>query len=145
MSVMSENTEFHIAELEASTESLWIIKEETEFACIFENFFHPFVGELIEQLNRKSLSGMLDPAFHKSLVDNQKLSNPLPTSNTFFTFYKGFYEKTSGEEAKSVNVKGFPKEIDLRDGAPYANYNWELLFHIPLTIAVHLSKNQRFA
>ena len=38
-----------------------------------------------------------------------------------------------------------PKEIDLVDGGPYANYNWELLFHVPLTIAVHLSKNQRFA
>ena len=39
----------------------------------------------------------------------------------------------------------FPKEIDVADGGPYANYNWELFFHVPLTIAVHLSKNQRFA
>ena len=39
----------------------------------------------------------------------------------------------------------FPKEIDVSDGGPYANYNWELFFHVPLTIAVHLSKNQRFA
>ena len=39
----------------------------------------------------------------------------------------------------------FDKDFDLAAGRPYANYNWELLFHIPLTIAVHLSKNQRFA
>ena len=44
-----------------------------------------------------------------------------------------------------MKVNRFPKEIDLREGGPYANYNWELLFHVPLTIAVHLSKNQRFA
>ena len=36
-------------------------------------------------------------------------------------------------------------EIDVDEHGPYANYNWELFFHIPLTIAVHLSKNQRFA
>src|SRR5262249_6635076 len=39
----------------------------------------------------------------------------------------------------------FRKEIDFREGGPYANYNWELFYHIPLTIAAHLSKNQRFA
>ena len=44
-----------------------------------------------------------------------------------------------------VKLNHFPKEIDVREGGPYANYNWELLFHVPLTIAVHLSKNQRFA
>jgi hypothetical protein len=44
-----------------------------------------------------------------------------------------------------VQVEYFPKEVDVTEGGPYANYNWELLFHIPLTVAVHLSKNQRFA
>ena len=39
----------------------------------------------------------------------------------------------------------FPKEIDVSDHGPYANYNWELFFHVPLTVAVHLSKTQRFA
>ena len=31
----------------------------------FENFFHPFVGELIEQLNTKSLAGLLDADVHE--------------------------------------------------------------------------------
>ena len=35
--------------------------------------------------------------------------------------------------------------IDVSIGGPYANYNWELLYHIPVMIAVHLSNNQRFA
>ena len=42
-------------------------------------------------------------------------------------------------------VESFPKEVDLAEHGPYANYNWELLFHIPLTIAVNLTKSQRFA
>ena len=46
----------------------WIGKKDTEFTYTFENFFHPFVGELIEQLNRKSLAGLLDPNFHQSLT-----------------------------------------------------------------------------
>ena len=27
----------------------------------------------------------------------------------------------------------------------YSVYNWELFFHVPITIAIHFSKNQRFA
>ena len=38
-----------------------------------------------------------------------------------------------------------PLVIDLAPGGPYANYNWELLYHIPVMVAVHLSNNQRFA
>src|SRR5207245_11129399 len=56
-------------------------------------------------------------------------------------FFKAFYNPT---EDNLVQVIYFPKEIDVSEG-PYANYNWELFFHIPLTIAVHLSKTQRFA
>lgn len=102
-------------------------KQESEVTYSFENFFHPFVGELIEELNKESLPGMLDPAFHAGLKSD---------------FFATFYALQTGP---LVKVEYFPKEIDVTDGGPYANYNWELFFHIPLTIAVHLSKNQRFA
>lgn len=105
----------------------WVYKQDIEFSYKFENFFHPFIGELIEQLNRKSLEGFFDPKFHQSLATE---------------FFEKFYA-TPVDKLRKVNH--FPKEIDLNIGGPYANYNWELLFHVPLTIAVHLSKNQRFA
>jgi hypothetical protein len=105
----------------------WVSKQDVEFTYTFENFFHPFVGELIEQLNKESLSGLLDPNYHQSLRTK---------------FFEVFYDALISDVVK---VNRFRKEIDLRDGGPYANYNWELLFHAPLTIAVHLSKNQRFA
>ncbi len=107
--------------------SYWTYKQESEFTYTFENFFHPFVGELIEELNKGSLPGMLDPAFHADLK-----------ADFFTTFY-------TLHTSNLVKIKHFPKEIDVTEGGPYANYNWELFFHIPLTIAVHLSKNQRFA
>ena len=37
------------------------------------------------------------------------------------------------------------KDLDFSAGGAYAVYNWELFFHVPFAIAVHLSKNQRFA
>jgi Tc toxin complex TcA C-terminal TcB-binding domain len=97
------------------------------FTFEFQNFFHPFVGELIEKLNRDSLAGLLDASFHEKLATE---------------FFNKFYAPSN---ADWVTVTSFPKEIDLSEHGPYANYNWELLFHVPLTIAVHLSKNQRFA
>ncbi|MFE6155818.1 hypothetical protein [Streptomyces sp. NPDC057889] len=105
----------------------WVTKQDVEFTYSFENFFHPFVGELIDQLNRKSLAGLLDPNFHQSLK-----------TDSFDTFYT---ELTSD----LVKIEHLPEEMDLNEGGPYSGYNWELLFHVPLTIAVHLSKNQRFA
>jgi hypothetical protein len=106
---------------------IWTSREDTEFTYTFENFFHPYIGELIEQLNTRSLAGLFDPDFHDRL-----------TADFFTTDYGTL-------QTQVVKYADFPKkEIDVYSG-PYANYNWELLFHVPLTIAVHLSKNQRFA
>jgi hypothetical protein len=97
------------------------------FVYTFENFFHPYVGPLIERLNQASLAGLLDPVYQETLTD---------------TFFGKFYTPAvaSGDQLVS-----FPKEIDVSNNGPYANYNWELLFHVPLAIAVQLSSNQRFA
>ncbi|HEX6509712.1 MAG TPA: toxin, partial [Chloroflexota bacterium] len=105
----------------------------TQFTYTFENFFHPYVGELIGQLNTGSLAGLLDPNYQQSL------------SQDFFTNYYPLLLQKAGQKSQDIQVNYFPKEIDVHNDGPYANYNWELLFHIPLTVAVHLSKNQRFA
>ncbi len=104
-----------------------LISYEKHWDYTFENFFHPFVSELIERLNIQGVPGMLSPEFHKSLRKS---------------FFNSLY---SPQETDKIDIHSFPKEIDTRMGGPYANYNWELMFHVPLTIAVHLSKTQRFA
>jgi hypothetical protein len=100
---------------------------ENRFSYDFQNFFHPFVGQLIQRLNRRSLPGLMDPVWQESLAE---------------PFFEGIYHPQS---ADFTHVDFHDKEIDVSDGGPYSNYNWELFFHIPLTIAVHLSKTQRFA
>src|SRR5205823_14809921 len=49
------------------------------------------------------------------------------------------YQPTS-----SVGTPYPAEDVDFTYGDPYALYNWELFFHMPLTIAVRLGKNQRF-
>ena len=103
-------------------------EQKTKFTYTFNNHFHPFVGELIAQLNRKSIAGLLDADFHDSLKKD---------------FFENFYRPNEDDE--TVDIRCFPEEIDISEDGAYAIYNWELFFHVPLTIAVHLSKNQQFA
>jgi hypothetical protein len=109
------------------TRAPYLLRWDTRFTYTFENFFHPFVGELISKLNRESLPDMLDAKWQDTLKQD---------------FFKALYNPT---EDNLTEVEYFPKEIDVSEHGPYANYNWELFFHIPLTIATHLSKSQRFA
>jgi len=104
----------------------WVVKRKSSRDVKYKFFthYHPYTDELIETLNRSGLPALLDAKYQGDLV--QHLTN--------------WY--TPG----SFTVAPFPKEeIDVSDDGPYAVYNWEMFFHAPLTIAVHLSKNQRFA
>jgi len=98
-----------------------------KFTYEFENFFHPFAGRLIKKLNETSVAGMLDPGFLEEL-HKAYTSADYTVLNTL---------------ASTVTLED--RTIDVSIGGPYANYNWELLYHIPVMIAVHLSSNQRFA
>src|SRR3984893_4616946 len=121
-------TSFHDqAIMKPNLEIRWFGHWDTKFTYTFENFFHPFVGELIAKVNRDSLPGVMDAKWQDGLQQ---------------AFFEDLYKPTKNN---LVEVKSFPKEIDVSEQGPYANYNWELFFHIPLTVAVHLSKNQRCA
>jgi hypothetical protein len=103
------------------------------FSYDFENFFHPFVAQLIKQLNLTSVAGMLSPDFLVSLAQSYAPATPSGPP------------LVSDPYTALGNVTIDPGDIDVTFGGPYANYNWELLYHIPVMIAVHLSNNQRFA
>jgi hypothetical protein len=134
---------FHVrADALADVMAVTLFKQDTHFTYNFENFFHPFVGELIEKLNHEGLEGMLDPAYHEELHDHfgaffDQIYETLANSQAFRNDFPG------NERLVQLNVP--TKEIALEYSQPYTGYNWELLFHIPLAVAVHLSKNQRFA
>jgi hypothetical protein len=86
--------------------------------------YHPWTEELIRKLNTDGLPALLDAKWQSTLVT---------------TLTPGFYSPGP------AFAGAFPMDvIDVSDDGPYAIYNWELFFHAPVLIAVHLSKNQRF-
>ncbi|CAA6808377.1 MAG: Toxin, partial [uncultured Sulfurovum sp.] len=90
----------------------------------FYNHYHPYAEEMIEALQNSSIEGLLD-------IEIQRKQD-----ETFETRYtpKG-----------NVNYAEAEPNIDLSISGAYSMYNWEIFFHIPLSIAIQLSKNQRFA
>src|SRR5215217_2892585 len=78
---------------------------DTQLTYTFQNFFHPFVGELIAKLNRDSLPGMLDARWQDGLKQD---------------FFDVLYNPT---QSRLVQVESFPKEIDVSEHGSYANYN----------------------
>jgi hypothetical protein len=94
----------------------------------FENFFHPFVGHLVKQLNTKSLAGVFDAGDHAALASDPANKN----------FFEKIYQVLDDEL-----VEHFGKEIELK-GGPYSIYNWEWGLYFPWAVALQLSKNQRY-
>jgi len=127
MAIPTLGRAFHDLEKVKAVKSCKLGEWKAKFTYTFYNHFHPFVGELVEQLNKKSIAGLLDAGFHESLKQD---------------FFNAVYDPN--EKDKTVEVRYFPREIEISEDGAYSVYNWELLFHVPLTIAVHLSKNQRF-
>jgi len=60
-------------------------------------------------------------------------------------FYEGIFDASHyGPDANHVQQPYPVKDLDFTYDGAYAIYNWELFFHAPLLIAVHLSQNQKF-
>ena len=127
---------FHEGSLVMRDGAFFLEHTDVKFSYTFENFFHPFLSELIQKLNQKSLPGLMDASWQTTL------ETPKPDEDPARGFFQRSYHPLNGD---LVQVESFPKKIDTSTDGAYAIYNWELCFHIPLTIAVHLSKNQRFA
>ena len=101
---------------------------DTQFTYHFSNFFHPYVGELISKLNRSpTLAGVMDPQWQATLDQ---------------AFFDAQYHP---KNTRLVQVNSEHKDIDEDEHGAYSIYNWELFYHIPVTVAVHLSKTRRYA
>lgn len=86
--------------------------------------YHPYSDTLIQRMATQGLHGLLNLQLDASLVR--------PLDPTIYQF-------------GSNVLQPYPQhQIDVSDDGPYSVYNWELFFHAPLLVAVHLSVNQRF-
>lgn len=91
----------------------------------FSSHFHPFVQELMRRLVTGSVQGLQD-------ADTEEP----PLRRELFT--TADYLPTRLVGTKPV------AELEFSSGGAYSIYNWELFFHVPMAIAVHLSRNGRY-
>ncbi|PZN78313.1 MAG: insecticidal toxin protein [Candidatus Methylumidiphilus alinenensis] len=59
-------------------------------------------------------------------------------------FYEGIFDNTHYNPSLWVQQPYPVKNLDFSSSGAYSIYNWELFFHFPLLVAVHLSQNQKF-
>lgn len=100
---------------------------------------------------------LLGGATSAVLTDDGSLLN-LP-NNTAIIIRSGFpqpffYEEIFGPTASFPSVAYNPSEwvqhpypvknLDFTSDGAYSIYNWELFFHFPLLVAIHLSQNQKY-
>jgi Tc toxin complex TcA C-terminal TcB-binding domain/Neuraminidase-like domain/Salmonella virulence plasmid 28.1kDa A protein len=104
----------------------------------FTTYFHPYVCDFIKNLNRQGIPGLLTLA-NQEQSDSRLFQPPGGVEIFQLPEFVQQYQPTS-----SVGTPYPAEDVDFTYGGPYALYNWELFFHIPLTIAIRLSKNQRF-
>src|SRR5262249_42795667 len=98
--------------------------------------------ELVKRLAEKSVAGLqaADTDFSQGKVtDGEGRERP-----------RAFYDDkilTPGTYAPTaaVDMQHPPlKELEFDPGGAYSVYNWELFYHVPLAVAIQLSKNQRY-
>jgi hypothetical protein len=100
---------------------------------LFEPFYHPYVCDVVKQLQRNGLDGVLDPA---PSGESAPLRRQTKSDTTFFA---------DSYHPQEPVAHPYPVEdYDFKLTGAYSGYNWEFFFHIPITIALRLAADQRY-
>lgn len=128
--------------VETKETKYFIIRERTlEYRFFLHQ--HPYVQPLMQRLLRKGTPGL-------QAADTEYVKKPdgsfetLPDGTFKPVLYADFF-KNAYQPSPLVQTPYPVKDLDFTSSGAYAVYNWELFFHVPFTIAVHLSKNGRYA
>lgn len=133
--------------LNQTLKRLWHTVRERELSYTFATHFHPYVSELVTRLIRQSIPGLqaADTEYERN-VDGSPVK--LPDGKPRPKLYEELFTATRYQPTALVpkdDDHAYPvKDLDFSSNGAYAVYNWELFYHVPLTVAIHLSKNQRF-
>lgn len=125
-----------------------ITTQERSLSYQFFPHFHPYVAELVKRLVEGDLAGLQD-------ADTDYQKNPdgsfvmLPDGvHPRPTLYEELFTTEQYNPSSLVpNTASSPwpvKDLDFTSSGAYSVYNWELFYHIPLEVAMHLSQNQRY-
>ena len=105
---------------------------------------HRYVGALVQALidgSVRGLQGEDDRYEHTAdgswvmLPDN---GGPKPVH------YEQIFSPSLYGPTTAVTKPWPVNDIDFTPEGAYSGYNWELFYHVPVTVAVHLSRNQRY-
>ena len=118
------------------------IRERT-LSYAFRTHFHPYVGQLVHRLVTDSIDGLQG-------ADTEDVTRP---DGTVVTLPDGspkpvlYQELMTGQRYGPTQLVSQPypvADLDFSTSGGYVVYNWELFFHLPLTVAIHLSGNGRY-
>jgi len=125
--------------------------QERTLSYQFYPHFHPYVADLVKQLIEKSVRGLQAEdteylqnsdgslqTFPASYPNESKRGKPIPK------LYAELFSIAQYNPSDLVQQPYPVKDLDFTSSGAYSVYNWELFFHVPLTVAIHLSKNGRF-
>lgn len=116
-------------------ETKYFVIQEREVSYRFYLHQHPYVQQLMQRLLRAGSAGL--QAADTEYAPNGASQRPVLFADFFDAVYK---------PSATLVQQPYPvKDLDFSSGGAYSVYNWELFFHVPLTVAIHLSRNQRFA
>ena len=83
--------------------------------------------------------------------DDSQVNLPAGTTITLTSglplpfFWQSIFSTTSYNPDPDNVLQPYPvKNLDFTTSGPYSIYNWEIFFHAPLLIAIHLSQNQQY-
>ncbi len=131
------------------------VTRERQVSYSFYPHFHPYVTKLMNRLIQQSIDGLQSAdteythntdgsvqAFPADYEDVSKQGKPKPV--LYEDFFNPTYNPNPGNIENFVTTPRPVKELDFTSRGAYAVYNWELFYHVPLTIAMSLSKNGRY-
>ncbi len=116
---------------------------ERELNYRFFSHFHPYVTRLVKELIEGSIPGLqaIDTAYKQKDDGTYEL---LDNGNKKPLLYEDIFSESRYKPSELVKTPYPVKELDFSSSGAYSVYNWELFFHVPLSIAINLSKNQRY-
>ncbi len=145
-----------IVETKPSVTHYTQIIKERELNYHFNTHFHPYVARLLDRFIQQSIPGLQAAdteykrnadgtfaRFDEAYQDENKRGQFIPV------LHQDFFEQTYGPnpgKIKNLVVAPLPvRDLDFTSSGAYSVYNWELFYHVPLMIAMHLGKNGRYA
>lgn len=99
------------------------------------NFYHPFTQIIVGELYKRGLDGLYRPDPGSGRTASQRLFRQQGQRDAFTTQFT----------VQPALAEPYPLErFEFDRTAPYAAYNWEIFFHVPLAIARQLTRARRF-